>query len=75
LDYGSVFKVRVSASLVGKRSQISPLENIGSDDWSFTTQDAPAKGAVYLVSGSLEYVMDWTAKLPNPLLVLWDEHI
>jgi hypothetical protein len=42
---------------------------------TFTLDDKPKQDAIFLVSGSLEFVKGWTTRVPNRTLVLCDEHI
>lgn len=62
--------LRLDADLVE-----AALENLGRQQYTFTMRDTPPDGAIFLVSGSLEFVSGWIVKTTNPLLVLCDEHI
>ena len=51
------------------------LKNVGASKVKFTTNDNPAAGSLYLVSGSKAFVQAWSEQVTNRMLVLCDEHI
>jgi hypothetical protein len=49
--------------------------NVGRDKITYAATLTLPPGAVWLVSGSMPFVKNWTHKAPNPMLVLCDSHI
>jgi hypothetical protein len=63
-------------SLVDTHLIRAAINNISSERVSYTMDDEAFKpGAVVLVSGSFEFVRQWTSEAPNPTLVLCENHI
>jgi hypothetical protein len=51
------------------------IRNAGASKVKFTTNNIPATGSLYLVSGSKAFVQAWSEQVTNLMLVLCDEHI
>ena len=54
----------------------SAIRNLGSDKVHYTANLLfLPEGALFLVSGSRSFVRAWSREVPNPMLLLCDEHI
>jgi hypothetical protein len=51
------------------------LQNVGLDQVAYSANETLPTAAVFLVSGSISFVKNWNRKVPNPMLVLSNEHI
>jgi hypothetical protein len=51
------------------------ISKVGASKVNFTTNNIPAAGLLYLVSGSKSFVQAWSKEAINLMMVLCDEHI
>jgi hypothetical protein len=68
LSFGE--KLKLDALLID-----AALLNVGKTKVSYSANIQPPDGAILLVSGSRSYTQAWSQQVPNPMLVLCDEHI
>jgi hypothetical protein len=53
----------------------SALKNMGPEKVEYTTLALPSSETLLLVSGSITFIKEWTPQVPNPTLVICNEHV